>query len=352
MLNETGDVHLAKRFFEQTFPRVQGKLNLAMPLVALFRKFAWSEVGPAFMECLNKSKPWGQTRFDDRDATLLTDAVQLALQIADSLLLAHPGTGGSEATTALARSAVDRVKTIVWEDLLSCKFVHLWQVVSALDDKSLQNELITHFDNVDVVYLKTVIESMDVVAKPNTDLYVAFQRMIERRLEWLNRKVSAAVELPDFSRDMPNASFPDHPEVEAFLRGPEQEMTVRDMNGVEEARAFVSMYSHAHPNASFTLTAGGRGRNAHVVVSKTRQAFNTRKHEIVAFHNEAKHLSERFGGDVVPLPAGFAGATDAGSKAAADQGPSSTSASAGMGNRGGRGSRGSGRANRKRHFGH
>jgi hypothetical protein len=84
---------------------------------------------------------------------------------------------------------------------------------------------------------------------------------------------------PTFSWCMPNASMPSHPDVERFLRGPNQSYTVRGLNGITHARNFAAKYCNGNAvkdgYSMRSTDVGGTGQNAYVTMMKTKPAFDT-----------------------------------------------------------------------------
>jgi hypothetical protein len=305
LLDDAQDARLVRFFFDNAFQRVDRKQDVTAPLASLITKFDWKEIGPSIIGCLAKFKAWGESSryFDENKSMKCVDAIQLAVRFANGVL--ESSTPSQDAVRALARVAVDRIKTIVWADLPSTKFVTLWKVLAGLEDKSLESELISHFQGIDAVYTKTLVDSMSAVKNPSAEFQAACQAMAERRLAWLNDKINAAANAPAFSWEIPNAEFRGSQQVQAFLRGPEQTMTVRNMSGIQEARRYVQQFEIPR-NTAFTMQPAGRGRDAHVVIAKTRQSQDANKVETVAMHQEAQRLAERFGGEAAALPSRFA----------------------------------------------
>ena len=104
-----------------------------------------------------------------------------------------------------------------------------------------------------------------------------------------------------FTWHMPQASFPRNKMVEEFLRGPLQVTRFRnpEWRGIREAREFASIISGSNystyrsynsvynrsKNSSSstytaTATANGIGKNAHIIITKTRGDFERRQAEL------------------------------------------------------------------------
>jgi len=104
-----------------------------------------------------------------------------------------------------------------------------------------------------------------------------------------------------FTWHMPQANFPRDKTIEEFFRGPLQVMRFRNpgWRGIREAREFSSIISgnnyssHRSSNSGYnksknsssstytvTATADGAGKNAHIIITKTRGDFERRQAEL------------------------------------------------------------------------
>ncbi|KAL4161627.1 hypothetical protein PRNP1_002179 [Phytophthora ramorum] len=121
----------------------------------------------------------------------------------------------------------------------------------------------------------------------------ALKSIVETRIQWLNDQLMALGK--PFSWEMPDASFPDNAQVQAFLRGPRASMNssgIIQFSRLDRARSYT--YNCKRVNASFTMAAGGRGRNAYVTITKTSDWFSQHQKDLVDYQAEVKRLSERF----------------------------------------------------------
>lgn len=304
LLQDASDAQLVTFFLENAFLRAQQKQDVIEPLTALILQFDWSEIGPAFISFFDKFKPWGeQDRYNDEAKSIrCIDAIQMCVRIAEEML--DQSLDNQTGAEALARVAVDRIKTIVPAELPECRFTIMWRVLGKLNDKTLLTEMLTHFRGIGAAHLRTVVDSM---AEASEEVRAAGQQLSIGRLEWVNQKIAAAAKSSLLSWKIPNAQFPGNPQVLDFLRGPEQRIIVRNMSGIPEARKFVTRYNYLASDGAFTMEAGGRGRDAHVVITKTRQSETDNKSEIRAMHQEGRKIARIFGGEVIALPSRFGG---------------------------------------------
>lgn len=87
-----------------------------------------------------------------------------------------------------------------------------------------------------------------------------------------------------FTWNQDDAVLDDHSAVQAFLRGPNKTMKYQAFTGIVQARKFVSTYFGSvwsswlvnRPSRKYTATAtaAGAGRNAHVLIEKTREWYD------------------------------------------------------------------------------
>jgi hypothetical protein len=92
---------------------------------------------------------------------------------------------------------------------------------------------------------------------------------------------------------MPKASMPSHPDVERFLRGPDQSYTVRGLNGISHARNFAAKYCNGNVKDGYSLRStnvGGTGQNAYVTMLKTKTAFEKSMEKFKEEQSEKKML--------------------------------------------------------------
>ncbi|XP_028397869.1 uncharacterized protein LOC114521584 [Dendronephthya gigantea] len=87
--------------------------------------------------------------------------------------------------------------------------------------------------------------------------------------------------IPPFTWNQDDAVFNNHPQVQTFLRGPNQTMKYQAFTGIAQARKFANSYfggSWARPGdtSSYTATAttAGVGRHAYVLIEKTRAWYD------------------------------------------------------------------------------
>ncbi|KAF6258829.1 hypothetical protein COO60DRAFT_1085303 [Scenedesmus sp. NREL 46B-D3] len=87
--------------------------------------------------------------------------------------------------------------------------------------------------------------------------------------------------VPPFNWRMPHAKLPSHPQAQLFLHGPAESFTLTGFTGINgarrEASRFQGTYNNSKPSTySMTATAQGVGRNACLLIRKTRDGISCR----------------------------------------------------------------------------
>eukprot|EP00976_Prorocentrum_cordatum_P100524 1192266-Prorocentrum_minimum.AAC.3 len=106
---------------------------------------------------------------------------------------------------------------------------------------------------------------------------------------------------PEFSWCQPNAGFPEHPEVQKFLRGPTNQLKY-GIRGLPNARKFANTYfgpfgSRHRPSSklgrySATACEGGIGSSAFVTITKTKWIHEQRVRHIRVKQAELNSLKQ------------------------------------------------------------
>ena len=105
--------------------------------------------------------------------------------------------------------------------------------------------------------------------------------LFRHHLGWLDEKIGPYSE---FSWRMPEASLPDHQQVEDFFKSDQQQMTYTNFKSIQDARRFAKNNSRNKYSFSAEIKEGGRAKEAFVEIRKTNEW-----HE-----NKVKQLSDFF----------------------------------------------------------
>lgn len=119
----------------------------------------------------------------------------------------------------------------------------------------------------------------------------ALRALIEGRLAWID----ARSEKPVLSWCQPLAQFPDHPSIEAFLRGPQPKLTYHNLCSLPDARKLASWFDGFYADGYCAIgTEGGRGAGAYCVIEKCPEAFTHIVRKWEKARKEAEGLRRKF----------------------------------------------------------
>jgi hypothetical protein len=103
--------------------------------------------------------------------------------------------------------------------------------------------------------------------------FAAFLHIVDH---WAQQSVN--LKEPTFSWHQSNAVVPNNPEVQAFLRSPQESMTYMKFSGIAEARrlaVFLQVMGQSN-NFSVSVTTSGSGKNSRCDIRKNRNHFERR----------------------------------------------------------------------------
>ncbi|KAJ3088460.1 hypothetical protein HK102_008693 [Quaeritorhiza haematococci] len=102
--------------------------------------------------------------------------------------------------------------------------------------------------------------------------------IFQKRMDWLRNQLNRVHQPSPSTWCMPDATFPEHPDLVGFLRGPQESMVVQGkFKSIADARNFVKKFGNRNPliyGCSLSMTPSGVGRNATVIIRKTRAYFD------------------------------------------------------------------------------
>ena len=147
------------------------------------------------------------------------------------------------------------------------------EMVAITLDRSLYNELIENI-------------SMR-VKNYRTNNYIL--DLIKNHLKWLEEKYRT---LMIFSWCMSNASIPEHPSVQNFLKSDQQKMTYFNFKSVVDARRFAKKYGGIKNGYSAQMSGGGRGKGSFVIISKTKELHNQKLGELSKIRSSIKKITD------------------------------------------------------------
>jgi hypothetical protein len=121
--------------------------------------------------------------------------------------------------------------------------------------------------------IKRVLDiSLENCNHPVSKTDIALRKLIQHRLSYMQQIASRPL-LP-FSWCMRQANFPGRPELESFLQGPLETVTVKGFDGIAQAR-HLKFRLEQESSAKFSVIGEpkGVGKNAKLVVTKTRRWY-------------------------------------------------------------------------------
>ncbi|KAE9194029.1 hypothetical protein PF005_g17849 [Phytophthora fragariae] len=274
-----GDVSLVGKFFTKFFGRLKNKQQLAPTILIMMNQFGWDAIAAHLTGAMNQQ--------NQHDA--LVFAVKLADDCRAEAKFESPAT----------MLAIEKARGVPGEVLSS--FDHLgllWKCASTCPSPAAFTAIETLLKNLDgglLAPVLTCISSCVDQASP-TNQRSALTALVSSRCQWLAGEISRQHKV--FSWEMPDAHFPANAEVENFLRGEHSTFALRGFGGITAARKFVSDNNRTPngPNrtASYTMSAQGSGKNAAVVVTKTREYFESLKKKLDAMSDELARLSKDY----------------------------------------------------------
>ncbi|RLN11172.1 hypothetical protein BBJ28_00025720 [Nothophytophthora sp. Chile5] len=267
-----GDVALVGLFFMKFVDLLTEKEELAPSIATLVQAFGWSRTSTFILSTINGL---------DQESGL-----GLALALASAF-------EDDDARTAVTMLAVEKAKAMRPDVLTAlADFGLLWEPAVACRDPKAYSEVEQLLKGIDASLLSPVVETLSkhVTATSSPEIRAAFASLVSTRRRWLEAQL-ALLDKP-FTWEMPDAVFPADAQVEAFLRGPHADFIVRNFVSLGAARSFVAEHSSAkQTNASFTLSANGRGSNSVVTVSKTLALSEQHSKEVASYKAELGRLA-------------------------------------------------------------
>lgn len=246
--------------------------------------------------------------FEDSHAEILSQSRRLSTDHLTCLLLSLWKSHQAEITKDRQGKRFEvfatLCKELVQRDFLKDSFAttlskasaDLYRTLVGLCDDGVMTELaksvITqsrrwHSQSNSQVLLSSIVNSQHVreICATNPTGRLALIMMSSERIRVLERH-----QKPQFSWEQKHASLPQYPEIEAFLRGPEQRKQFSGFGSLPSARSFRSHYLHGTPCRGYSARGceGGRGRTAYCIVEKTKHIFDA---EFKAWEKDQAELS-------------------------------------------------------------
>ena len=137
--------------------------------------------------------------------------------------------------------------------------------------------------------LKRLIESLEPSKLGDDQFWI---KLLVRRIQQLE-EVEKIGDRP-FSWNQEDAVVVGHPQVQAFLKGPTQRMRYEAFTNVRHARNWAAKHflRQIFPPYSATVTVGGRGSDAFVIIEKTRAWYDRKMKTVQIELKELKKLRD------------------------------------------------------------
>jgi hypothetical protein len=153
------------------------------------------------------------------------------------------------------------------------KFIEVFKTYHSLPTKEFNTKLVQELtQNVPTARFKEILDALISNLKtpiPTNDWYL--RHLVSHRLNYLHKVSKQGI--PPFDWRMPSAKYPGRPEIEAFLKSPQETFVVsRIFTSISQARSFEWEVLKMQPTCNFSVTclASGVGKNAKVTLTKTR----------------------------------------------------------------------------------
>lgn len=269
-ITATGDVELAWLFIIRYFDRVQRKGLLADFLGELLEKLGWIAVHEPITNAINRMAPF--------------EAMEFVLEMTEYL-------SDEDAVSTMRLLAVSKAQQIPILALAASRSIgQLWKAATRFKDKSLFPVIESLFQRMETDAIGPVVgviaRTVDTSTSPEGR--AVSTSLLSRRRRWLQDEVSRLK-----SWEMPEAEFPGHAGVEAFLRGPKASFVISGFSDIMGAEKFITYHqSQTKQSVSYIMTAHGSGMNAIVIVTKTREHHHPSKHELDELTAELTRLAQ------------------------------------------------------------
>lgn len=113
-------------------------------------------------------------------------------------------------------------------------------------------------------------------------------RLYQHRLNHLKQQI---LYLSEFKWSMPEAKFPDHPEIEEFLKSEEQSLDFKnDFGSIIKAKKFIEKWSLINSTYSMKMEAKGKGKLSYVYIEKTKEYFQSLMEQKPNFEKEINEI--------------------------------------------------------------
>lgn len=267
---KANDVELVTVFLSKFFERLKKKKHLAAELAAVGNAFGWSVLRETLLRLFSQLNAYDGMVF--------------------AIALAAASDKHGEMYAAVKEIALSRSKDVLKDTVDEYKAYSIGGTAAKCCDEEIIGALATVFNRVDASLMEALVRRMSysVQASSSEEERLGFTMLASSRLEWLDAEIARLDQ--GSTLEIRDAVFPRNPEVEAFLRGPEDSYVVRGFPGIAAARDYIKDHAPETNLASwYTMKTRGSGKNSAVVITKTPEKL---KEQLDAFKQEHQKLSK------------------------------------------------------------
>lgn len=215
--------------------------------------------------------------------------MELTLRVVDSL-------EDGAAQQALLKMALEKAMERKDEKFCSSEVAGLlWKWAMKCADKTTFDALKNKLKQADASTLQPTIETLLntlVTGDRAGEMSSLLQTARSSRIKWLKEQIQELSK--PFTWEMPDAKLYSNRDVETFLRGPEESMTV-EFDTIEDARDYAEAWENRMNNSSFKTEAASSGENAFITITKTREWFDDRQKTLEQYKEELTRMVQQFG---------------------------------------------------------
>ena len=172
----------------------------------------------------------------------------------------------------------------------------IYEIIELLFKKQTNSEYFNKYEQLVKQMNSDQLSMLLIETTTHFDTYKSsktFYKLYEWRMETLSQKMRKQ---PEFSWSMSSAKLPKHLDVQKFLRSAEQTYTYKNsFGGIADARKFIEEYDGLRKELGFSIAtkAYGIGKKAHVIITKTRDFYNSQTQD-ADIKQEYDALQEKF----------------------------------------------------------
>ncbi|KAE9082814.1 hypothetical protein PF010_g21440 [Phytophthora fragariae] len=208
-LAEANDTSLVNLFFDKVCSNVRNKDNVIPTIIALVRKYNWSDIGEAVLNSLKEkieTTSYGYRTMKEASGSAMVDKLQVLHGLDDG-----------PAKQALLKFAVNDAVNLRDVHLVASKGLGaLWKWTLQSSDENTIETLAKKFKEMDPALLSPIVDMFSQQfghLDSSDEKFAVLASVAAVRIQWLKTQVGPN-ETP-FTWEMPNAAFPDKARIQA-----------------------------------------------------------------------------------------------------------------------------------------